>query len=95
MAIKEEQGKELQLQIDSIKNQQVLSNQVFAEIKAQFPGVRNAIIQPSAILSDSTTQNTMLILLSMSGNIPSREKARLKNWLQVRLNQPNINLIFQ
>lgn len=96
LAIKEGQGKNLQLQIDSIKKQETLNKQVFAEIKAQYPIVKNAIIQPSVILGDSTIgKKTILILLSLSANLPSQEKIKLEKWIKVRLNQSNINLIFK
>lgn len=96
LAMKEEQGKSLQLQIDSIKKQETLNTQVFSEIKVQYPVVKNAIIQQSVILGDSTIdKKTILVLLSLSANLPVREKIKLKNWLKVRMNQPNINLIFQ
>lgn len=96
LAMKEEQGKSLQLQIDSIKKQETLNTQVFSEIKVQYSVVKNAIIQQSVILGDSTTdKKTILVLLSLSANLPAREKIKLKNWLEVRMNQPNINLIFQ
>lgn len=96
LAMKEEQGKSLQLQIDSIKKQETLNTQVFSEIKVQYPVVKNAIIQQSVILGDSTIdKKTILVLLSLSANLPVREKVKLENWLKVRMNQPNINLIFQ
>ncbi len=94
--IKDENEKKLLFQIDSIKKQGILNNQVFAEIKAQYPLVKNGIIQTSVIIGDSTAgKKTVVILLSLSANLPLQEKIKLENWLKVRLNQPNINLIFQ
>jgi uncharacterized hydrophobic protein (TIGR00271 family) len=96
LAMKEEYENKLLFQIDSIKKQDLLNTQVFAEIKAQYPLVKNGIIQPSVIIGDSTVgKRTVVILLSLSANLPSEEKIKLENWLKVRLNQPNIHLIFQ
>jgi len=96
LALKEKNEKKLLFQIDSIKKQDILNTQVFAEIKAQYPLVKNGIIQPSVIIGDGTTaKKTVVILLSLSANLSSKEKIKLENWLKVRLNQPNINLIFQ
>lgn len=96
LAIKEENEKKLQSYIDSIKSQDLLSKQVFAEIRSQYPEVRNAIIQPSEMLSDSLTpKKTVLIFLSLSTNITLEEKTKLENWLKIRLNQPTIYLFFQ
>ncbi len=96
LAIKEENEKKLLFQIDSIKKQDILNTQVFAEIKAQYPLVKNGIIQPSVIIGGNTAgKKTVVILLSLSANLSSKEKIKLENWLKVRLNQPNIHLIFQ
>lgn len=93
---KEKQEKFLQLKLDSINNQKRLSTQIYAELKAQYPSLKNAILQPSYLLSDSAgSKQTFLILLSLSAKLPAQEKSKIENWLKVRLNQQNINLIFQ
>lgn len=93
---KEKQGKLLQLKLDSINNQQKLSTQIYAELKAQYPVLKNAILQPSYMLSDSSgSKPTFLVLLSLSAKLSIQEKSKIENWLKVRLNQQNINLIFQ
>jgi len=91
----EEKEKKLRAQVDSLKNQEVLGAQVFREIKAQYPVIKTAAIQPAKLWSDSSANNTTLILLSLSGILPSGEKSKLENWLKVRLNQQNIKLIIQ
>ncbi|MBP8115192.1 MAG: TIGR00341 family protein [Chitinophagaceae bacterium] len=93
---KEKQEKHLQLKLDSINNQQKLSIQIYAELKAQYPDLKNAILQPSYMLSDSAgSKPTFLVLLSISAKLPAPEKSKIENWLKVRLNQQYINLIFQ
>jgi len=93
---KDKQEKLLQAKLDSIHNQQKLSTQIYAELKAQYPALKNAILQPSYMLSDSTaSKQTFIVLLSLSSRIPAPEKSKIENWLKIRLNQQNINLIFQ
>ncbi len=93
---KEKQEKLLQLTLDSINNQQKLSTQIYSELKAQYPVLKNAILQPSYILSDSAgSKQTFLVLLTLSGRLSGNEKSKIENWLKVRLAQQNINLIFQ
>lgn len=93
---KDRQEKLLQKTLDSINNQQKLSKQIYAELKAQYPALKNAILQPSYILSDSTgSKQTFLVLLSLSAKLPVREKVKIESWLKVRLNQQSINLIYQ
>ncbi|MEO7177188.1 MAG: DUF389 domain-containing protein [Saprospiraceae bacterium] len=96
LAVKDAKEKELQSQLDSLAKEDQLGRQIFFEIKAQYPMVKKAIVQPSIILGATAPDNrTVLILLSISSNISSRDRAKLKAWLKVRLDQPNINLIFE
>jgi uncharacterized hydrophobic protein (TIGR00271 family) len=95
LTLKDEEGKKLQSKLDSIYKEEAENQQVFSEIKAQYPFVKTATIQQSKILGDSTTKNTTLILLEFNGRITRQDKTKLERWLKVRLKQPNINLIFQ
>jgi len=96
LEIKDQQQKKLQVQIDSIYQQQKLSSEVYAELKTLYPSLKNAVIQPAIILSENTgTKPTFLILLSISAKLTSKEKSTILKWLKVRLGEDNINLIFQ
>jgi len=93
---KEKQEKLLQLKLDIINNQQKLSKQIYAELKAQYSALKNAILQPSFMLSDSAgSKQTFLVLLFLPAKLPIQKKSKIENWLKIRLNQQNINLIFQ
>lgn len=93
---KQKQVDSLQSKIDSTASQQKLSVQLYAELKAQYPVIKNAVIQSSFILGDSAVlKQTVLVLLSLTADLPQQEKTKLENWLKVRLNQPNIKLIYQ
>jgi len=93
---KEKQEKLLQSKLDSINNQQKLSTQIYTELKAQYPSLKSAILQPSYMLSDSAgSKQTFLVLLFLSVRLPVQEKSKIENWLKVRLGQQNIYLIFQ
>jgi hypothetical protein len=53
-------------------------------------------LQPAALLNDSAVSKQLfLVLLTTSVKIPVQEKTRIENWLKVRLQQDNIQLIFQ
>lgn len=96
MAEKEKHEKLIQYQLDSISSMQKLGTQVYAELNAQYPALKTAFIQPSTVFTDSSNTSRMfLVLLSFSSRLPKREKVKIENWLQVRLQQKNINLIFQ
>lgn len=94
--LKDRQTNLLQFKLDSISNQQKISTQLYAELKAQYPSLKNAVLQPSFLLGDSAgSKPTFLVLLSLSKKLSNQKKSTIKNWLKVRLNQQNINLIFQ
>lgn len=96
LGVKEKQLQQVQLKYDSIRNQQKMSLQIFAELKIQYPLLKNAIIEPSTTINDNLVQtNNYLVLLNMSVDLPKSEKNKIKNWLKVRLNQANLKLIFQ
>jgi len=96
MVEKDKQEKELRYKLDSISNLQKLGTQVFAELKAQYPALKNAVIQSSILFSDSSAKTPVfLVLLSLSANLSGPDKNKMENWLKVRLQQDNIKLIFQ
>jgi len=96
LAIKEEQEKGLLSKMDSIKKQDLLNSQVYAEIKAQYPALKTAMIQPALILGDSlSARRTTIIVLTLATTITAVEKVKLENWLKIRLNQQVVDLIIQ
>ena len=96
LEIKDQQEKKLQAQLDSIYQQQRLSSEVYSELKALYPSLKNAVIQQATVLSDNNgTKPTFLILLSISTRLSAKQKATISQWLKVRLGEGNINLIFQ
>ncbi|MEO6721486.1 MAG: TIGR00341 family protein [Ferruginibacter sp.] len=96
LVTKEHQQKALQTQLDSIRDQQKIGKQIYAELKAQYPNLTSAIVEPSVLFSDSSvTKQTFLILLSLSRSPSQREKRNVAQWLKVRLHQDNIKLVFQ
>jgi len=95
LAAQEEKQQKLQAAADSVKRGELLSLQVFREIKAQYPSIKTAVIQPSLVLTDSSATKTTIVALTSSTRISTKEKAKLENWLKTRLNVQQINLIFQ
>lgn len=96
LAHKEECERKIRTLVDSLEKNELLSKQVYWEIKSQYPVVKNAVIQPSLIYTDSSApKHTVVVLLSTASVLPKQERVKLENWLRVRLNQQHIFLIFQ
>lgn len=84
----------LKSKLDSIASQEVVAKQIFQELKIQYPFIQSSIIQPSLVLgNDMVARQTYLLILTVSRNIPLRERSKLENWLKTRFNVPEITLV--
>jgi len=96
LELKERQEKLLLTKLDSINGQQKIGAQLYAELKAQYPTLKSAVIQPTSLFSDSTgAKQTFLVLLSLSQKPSVREKTKIENWLKVRTQQSDLKIYFQ
>lgn len=95
LELTDKQQKQVQSTIDSIKRHDQLSKQVFAELKTQYPTLKNAILQPSVMVNDTSRTPVFLVWLSVGSPLPLRERVKLERWLKVRLLQDNLKLFFQ
>ena len=83
----------LQTRVDSITTFQKLQVQVYNELKTQYPALKYAVIQPVRKIGDSAVaKNEYLVVLS-ANRISSTESRKIKKWLQIRFQQPEIQLI--
>ncbi len=93
----EAQKSVLNAKLDSLNNQQLIRQQLFKEIKAQYPGLKEAVIQPVALESDTAArqQDAYLVLLDFSPPLRRSDQAKLAKWLKVRLNKPAVKLVLR
>ncbi|NML23131.1 DUF389 domain-containing protein [Pseudoflavitalea sp. G-6-1-2] len=82
-----------QLIVDSLHAQNLLSKQVFKELKAQYPLLQSAFLQPGNAISDSAVEHTWLAVLKISKPLPSGEKEKMQRWLQARLQTGSVTVI--
>jgi len=93
---KEKQQQMLQAVVDSITNNQEVSERIYAELKIQYPFITSAIIEPSIIhLNDTTGKKGFLVVLALSSRLSGKEKTKMENWLKVRLNRNDLTLILK
>lgn len=92
---KDKQLDSLKQQSDSSKNFSLLGKQVFKELKAQYPDLKEALITPGDLLkNDSAFNKVVLVLLNFENHKPTAEKIKIENWLKVRFNRENIKVVF-
>lgn len=96
LEIREQQLKPLRHLADSLQEQNNLHKQVYAELKAQYPAIRSAIITPAPKFLDSMKfQHSYMVLLDMSVLPNLTDQRRLEQWLQIRLRQDTVLLVIQ
>lgn len=79
---------------DSLTRRKELQRQVYAELKAQYPSLTRAIIQPSSAVNDSTARHVCVVMLDMKP-IGSAETKRLTEWIGIRLKEPAVELVIR
>ncbi len=96
MADKEIQLNKLQVTVDSISNNQKTAQEVFAELRVQYPLLKQAAIGPTLKMDDKQrTVATTIVVLSFS-DIPSqKEKSKITDWLKLRMKTDSLTLIFE
>jgi uncharacterized hydrophobic protein (TIGR00271 family) len=90
---KEEEVRRLKAAIDSMTATDSLNRQLFKELKALYPLVRSAAVQPIIINSDSAYNKQTIAIVATAVALSKAESDKLLQWLQVRLNTTNIHLI--
>ncbi len=97
LALKQTEAQRLNLnaKLDSANNQQLISQQLFKEMKAQYPGLKEAVIQPVGMETDTSAkqQDIYFVFLDFKPSLPRSEQVKLENWMKIRLNKPEIKLV--
>ena len=84
----------LQATLDSLNGRRIPYEQITAETIAQYPSVKSLHLSRGATVSaDSTRTDVVLAIAYCSSNLPVSDRARLENWLRVRLGSPTLTLM--
>lgn len=92
---KEKQIQWLTKRLDSINSQQSLSQKVFRELKIQHPHINSFILQPAMSNSDSAIKPLWLSVIQTDKNLSANEKSLIGRWLNERIEQKNIKVVFE
>jgi len=94
----DEKERQIQLfknQSDSLKAEKVFSNQIYNELKAQYPSIQSCILQ-KAIYNTNMAQSAIWILIVNSKEkIDIREKKKIEEWLKVRINSTYLKIYYE
>ncbi|RYY54264.1 MAG: DUF389 domain-containing protein [Chitinophagaceae bacterium] len=96
LTIRERQQQALQARLDSIDMPVKLGRQVYQEMKIQYPGITQAVMQPAYVMTDSnSSRRVFMVWVTMKGVIGNAGRDKMREWLKLRLQQPELNLIIQ
>ncbi len=91
---KEDEILALQATLDSLNGHRIPYEQITAETIAQYPAVQSLHLSRGATVSaDSTRTDRVLAIAYCTSALPVADRARLENWLRVRLGSPSLTLM--
>jgi len=87
----------LEMRLDSIRQQRVVSVQIYRELKVQYPQLTEAIIQPVMVNIDTLPHPlaAYLVLLNVPHALKKSDASKIEDWLRVRLENRQVKLIIQ
>jgi hypothetical protein len=86
--LKESEILELKGKLDSLENQKQLNQQIFRELKAQYPSIQSCIVQPAFNAIAGTQTRVWIAIINSNKKISQKQK--IEEWLKVRLNTDEI-----
>ncbi|MBK6818552.1 MAG: TIGR00341 family protein [Bacteroidetes bacterium] len=86
---------QLQTVADSLSTQNVLSKQIYRELKTQYSFIQSCILQQVINHNDTSQQVAWLAILHSTTTWNISDKKKIEDWLKVRLNIDEIKLFFE
>ncbi len=91
---KESQIYNYKLRLDSIANEKALAQQVYKELKVQYPAIKSCVLQIAMVNTDSTSKPQWVAIIDSRQKFDSRQKLKIGEWLKVRINSTNLKTYF-
>ena len=87
----------LEEKVDSVEIFSALSDRIAREVSVQYPAVSEVYLaRGRAVSADSLTVTPRTtVLIRTAGPMPEKERAKLKEWLSVRLDDPSAEIIIR
>jgi uncharacterized hydrophobic protein (TIGR00271 family) len=86
---------QLQTVADSLSTQNVLSKQIYRELKTQYSFIQSCILQQVINHNDTSQQVVWLAILHSTTTWNKTDKKKIEDWLKVRMNIDEIKLFFE
>lgn len=95
LAEQERLNVQYRLQTDSILLQQKMTEQLYSELRVQYPKLETIIAMPVMELTDSTRRFPLLVRLKGLSFLKPDEKQKVEDWLKVRTGASELDCIWQ
>lgn len=82
-------------QIDALNANETLGQQIFNEMKVQYPEVDSCIVQQVVDHADSGSGSVWIAIVKSNRKIDRKEQEKIRDWLKVRVNTDAINCYFE
>jgi len=87
------------LQLDSLKNKNLIGQEIFKELQVLYPQIVNFIYGETYKYENINNKNTPdklnLIIIKTNSILPKIDKIKIETWLSIKLKSQNIKLIFE
>ncbi len=92
---REKQMQLLQRKVNSVTSQIEINQQVFNELKIQYPTISSYLLQPAVNSIDTTQHKLWIANIQSNKKIGVEDKKKIENWLIVRMNIQQLKVYFQ
>ena len=92
---KENQIKLLQAKLDSLNTQEKTNNQIYYEIKTQYPNISSFILKQATNYTDEGKHEIWIAIINSKSKWNEEDKIKIENWLKVRMNMEQIKIYFE
>lgn len=82
-------------QVDAVNSQTALGQQVFEELRTQYPRIDSCVIQQVTDHDATGTQQVWLAMIASRPAIADDERKKIEDWLKVRLRADFVMMIFR
>jgi uncharacterized hydrophobic protein (TIGR00271 family) len=88
---------QLETRFDSIQSQNFLAEQVYKEMKVQYPQLKEAFIAPVSKIGETDSQKVMsnLVILNFGTRPSNGELKKITDWLKIRLRDEQVRIILE
>ncbi|MGG7035024.1 MAG: DUF389 domain-containing protein [Flavobacterium sp.] len=95
LQVKENEIISLKNELRSYTTQKSFGNQIFKELKIQYPSIESCSLQNVTFYSEKSNQQTWIAIINSKNDLNTQNRIKIKNWLKVRLNVNTVQVYFE